>query len=55
MHFSDTASRYLFQYAYREADYIKITPQGDVPDVAVFIGEHFDQVEIANRLKQMED
>lgn len=55
LHFSDTASRYLFQYAYREADYIKITPQGDVPDVAVFIGEHFDQVEIANRLKQMED
>ncbi|MNP02750.1 putative metal chaperone YciC [compost metagenome] len=54
LHFSDTASRFLFQYAYREADYLKITPQGDVPDVAVFIGEHFDQAAIADKLKVME-
>ncbi|MNC54626.1 hypothetical protein D3C75_1041170 [compost metagenome] len=55
LHFSDTASRFLFQYAYREADYLKINPQGDVPDVAVFIGEHFDQSAIANKLKAMEE
>ncbi|MNZ51611.1 putative metal chaperone YciC [compost metagenome] len=55
LHFSDTASRFLFQYAYREADYLKINPQGDVPDVAVFIGEHFDQAAIADRLKAMEE
>lgn len=55
LHFSDTASRFLFQYAYREADYLKINPQGDVPDVAVFIGEHFDQSFIANKLKAMEE
>ncbi|MEC0331016.1 GTP-binding protein [Paenibacillus macerans] len=52
--FTDTASRFLFQYAYREADYLKITPQGEVPDVAVFIGEHFDRELIARRLKELE-
>ncbi|RCX17091.1 G3E family GTPase [Fontibacillus phaseoli] len=55
LRFSDTSSRFLFQYAYREADYLKITPQGDVPDVAVFIGEHFDQTALAGRLKDMEE
>lgn len=54
LRFADTASRFLFQYAYREADYLKITPQGDVPDVAVFIGEHFDKQEIARRLQALE-
>ncbi|MDN4066936.1 GTP-binding protein [Paenibacillus vini] len=54
LQFSDTSSRFLFQYAYREADYLKITPQGDVPDVAVFIGEHFDKVALAEQLKAME-
>lgn len=52
--FSDTSSRFLFQYAYRESDYIKITPQGSVPDVAVFIGEHFDKNKLANQLRQLE-
>ncbi|MBW4840616.1 MAG: GTP-binding protein [Paenibacillaceae bacterium] len=54
LRFTDTASRFLFQYAYREADYLKITPQGDVPDVAVFIGEHFDRNVIAHQLKELE-
>jgi G3E family GTPase len=54
LRFSDTASRFLFQYAYREADYLKITPQGDIPDVAVFIGEHFDKHDIARRLHALE-
>lgn len=53
--FSDTSSRFLFQYAYREPDFLKITPQGNVPDVAVFIGEHFDKQEIALRLKELEE
>lgn len=52
--FTDTVSRFLFQYAYREADYLKITPQGEVPDVAVFIGEHFDRDLIAQRLQELE-
>lgn len=54
LHFSDTSSRFLFQYAYRESDYLKITPQGQVPDVAVFIGEHFDQELIRAALEQLE-
>lgn len=52
--FSDTASRFWFQYAYRESDYMKITPQGDVPNVAVFIGEHFDQTVIRDQLLALE-
>lgn len=52
--FSDTSSRFLFQYAYREADFMKITPQGDVPDVAVFIGEHFSSSELRHSLLRLE-
>lgn len=54
LHFSDTASRFMFQYAYREADYLKITPQGNIPDVAVFIGEHFDKTALAVELERLE-
>lgn len=54
VHFSDTSGRFLFQYAYRETDYMKITPQGNVPDAVVLIGEHFDKQEIAARLKALE-
>lgn len=52
--FSDTSSRFLFQYAYREADFMKITPQGDLPDVAVFIGEHFSSSELRSKLLKLE-
>ncbi|WP_313637419.1 GTP-binding protein [Paenibacillus sp.] len=52
--FNDTSSRFLFQYAYREADFMKITPQGEVPDVAVFIGEHFSSSELRTRLLELE-
>lgn len=52
--FNDTSSRFLFQYAYREADFMKITPQGEVPDVAVFIGEHFSSSELRGRLLELE-
>lgn len=55
LHFSDTSSRFMFQYAYREADFMKINPQGDVPDVAVFIGEHFDKTALAEGLKSLEE
>ncbi|WP_127531118.1 CobW family GTP-binding protein [Paenibacillus kobensis] len=47
----ETASRFLFQYAYKETDFIRITPQGKVFDVAVFIGEHFSKDELLQRLK----
>ncbi|WP_248925717.1 CobW family GTP-binding protein [Paenibacillus hamazuiensis] len=54
LRFTDTASRFMFQFAYREADFMKITPQGDVPDVAVFIGEHFSKEEIRSQLLALE-
>ena len=54
MTFSDTSGRFLFQYAFRESDFLKITPQGDVPDVVVFIGEHFSQTELKNALIDLE-
>ncbi|MFD0699053.1 CobW family GTP-binding protein [Paenibacillus sp. GCM10027628] len=52
--FSDTASRFLFQFAYREMDFVKITPQGDVPDVAVFIGENFSKDAVRGALRKLE-
>jgi G3E family GTPase len=51
--FSDTASLYLFQYAYKQVEFIAIDPQGSVPSVAVFIGEHFSKEELELQLKQM--
>lgn len=52
--FTDTSKRFLFQYAYRESDFMAITPQGEVADVAVFIGEHFDQQWIRHELRKLE-
>ncbi|WP_172200250.1 CobW family GTP-binding protein [Saccharibacillus qingshengii] len=52
--FSDTASRFLFQYAFRELDFIKVTPQGDLDDTAVFIGEHFSAAELRLKLEALE-
>ncbi|MFC7679515.1 CobW family GTP-binding protein [Paenibacillus sp. GCM10028914] len=52
--FSDTASRFLFQYAYRESDFMKINPQGKISDVVVFIGEHFNQSWIHERLLELD-
>lgn len=52
--FTDTSSRFLFQYAYRQLDLMKITEPTDVPDVAVFIGEHFDRTAVENKIKQLD-
>ncbi|MFF3925602.1 CobW family GTP-binding protein [Paenibacillus lactis] len=52
--FSDTNSRFLFQYAFRESDFMKITPQGSVPDVVVFIGEHFSKSVLQEQLEALE-
>ncbi|MFU1792466.1 CobW family GTP-binding protein [Paenibacillus azoreducens] len=52
--FSDTASRFLFQYAFREPDFLRITPQGNVPDVVVFIGEHFSKSELEEGMRALE-
>ncbi|MEC0373471.1 CobW family GTP-binding protein [Paenibacillus chibensis] len=52
--FSDTASRFLFQYAFREPDFLRIRPQGEVPDVVVFIGEHFSKGLIEAGMRALE-
>ena len=51
--FSDTSSRFMFQYAYKQLDLMKVNPQGEVPDVAVFIGEHFDKMELEREIRQL--
>ncbi|WP_238392669.1 GTP-binding protein [Paenibacillus antri] len=52
--FTDTASRFLFQYAYRELEFIRITPQGEVNDVVVFLGEQFPKDELEAGLSALE-
>lgn len=52
--FRDIPSRFLFQYAYRESDFMRIEPQGEVHDVAVFIGEHFDRAWLEQQLALLE-
>lgn len=55
--FSDTSrgSRFLFQYAFKESDFVRIEPQGNVLDVAVFIGEHFSKEELLSKLQELEE
>ncbi|MNH48385.1 hypothetical protein D3C79_1122060 [compost metagenome] len=45
----------MFQYAYRESDFVKVEPQGEIRDVAVFIGEHFDREQLVQSLEQLAD
>jgi G3E family GTPase len=52
--FQDTASLFLFQYAYKEIDFLRITPQKSVNNVAVFIGEGFSQLELISQLERLE-
>ncbi|OME79091.1 cobalamin biosynthesis protein CobW [Paenibacillus sp. FSL A5-0031] len=52
--FTDAPSRFLFQYAYKESDFMRIEPQGHVNDVAVFIGEHFSKEWLQNELELLE-
>lgn len=44
---------YLFQYAYREVEFIKINPKAAVQNVAVFIGENFSKAEVQASLDKM--
>lgn len=53
--FRDTANLFLFQYAYKEVDFLRITPQKSVNNVAVFIGEGFSQAELLAQLGKLEN
>jgi G3E family GTPase len=52
--FRDTSSLFLFQYAYREVDFLRITPQKAVNNVAVFIGEGFSQTDLLTQLEHLD-
>lgn len=49
---AETGERMMFQFAYRQLDLLRIHPQGDVQDVAVFLGEQFPKHEIMQKLEQ---
>jgi G3E family GTPase len=53
LQFTDTGSRFLFQYAYHEMQFVKITPQANVPNVAVFIGESFSKETVKEALERL--
>lgn len=51
--FTDTTKRYMFQYAYRAAEFVPITPQGEVEDVIVMIGEQMDIAELERSFRDI--
>ncbi|RUS47108.1 GTP-binding protein [Cohnella sp. AR92] len=53
--FVDAPSRFLFQYAYKESDFMRITPQKTVHDVLVFIGEGFSRSDLESRLTKLQE
>ncbi|MCE5169449.1 GTP-binding protein [Paenibacillus profundus] len=52
--FTDTTKRYMFQFAYRATEFVPITPQGDVKDVIVVIGEQMDTAALEQSLQACE-
>ena len=53
--FTDLPSRFLFQYAYKESDFVRVEPREGTRDVAVFIGEHFDRDALLRELLRLEN
>lgn len=47
-----TGERVMFQFAYRQWERIPIRPQGQVQDVAVFIGEQFSKQVLLGKLEE---
>lgn len=48
---ADTGERMMFQFAYRQLNLFRIKPQGNVQDVAVFMGEQFPKHELKRKLE----
>ncbi|WP_445506162.1 CobW family GTP-binding protein [Niallia sp. 03190] len=51
--FIEDHESYLFQYAYREIEFVKINPQQSVEPVAVFIGDHFDKIQVKRAIQEL--
>lgn len=54
LQFTKSEDRFLFQYAYREMEIVKLDTQQEVQTVAVFIGEHFDKELVARAIRELE-
>jgi G3E family GTPase len=53
LRFTDTVDPFLFQYAYREMEFVRITPREQLPNVVVFIGERFSKESIMEALSHL--
>jgi G3E family GTPase len=54
LQFTKSEDRFLFQYAYREMEIVKLNTQQEVQTVAVFIGEHFDKQQVDQVIRELE-
>ncbi|WP_052487360.1 CobW family GTP-binding protein [Gordoniibacillus kamchatkensis] len=55
LQFAKSKDRFLFQYAYREMEIVKLDSQQEVQNVAVFIGEHFDKEQVEKAIQELSD
>ncbi len=53
--FRDTGGRFLFQFAYRESDFMRLAPDVEARDVVVLIGEHFAKEPLVEQLDRLVD
>lgn len=53
LQFTKSEDLFLFQYAYREMEIVKLDTQQDVQNVAVFIGEHFDKEQVDQAIREL--
>jgi len=51
--FRDTGTRFLFQFAYRESDFMRLNPDAEARDVVVLIGEHFLKAPLVEQLDRL--
>jgi G3E family GTPase len=54
LRFTKSEDRYLFQYAYRELEIVKLNTQQEAQTVAVFIGEHFNKDQVDQVIRELE-
>jgi G3E family GTPase len=53
LQFTNSEDRFLFQYAYREMEIVKLGKQQEVQNVAVFIVEHFDKEQVDKAIREL--
>lgn len=53
LQFNNKKGPFLFQYAYRELEMIRITPKTNLTNVAVFIGENFSKEKLIQKIERL--